>query len=245
MDAYFPVMRPGNFLKPCLLVLFVSAACSPARVTLTKAELSRLRSETKIPVVIHAPEPFSFVSAEDNFRTALAVGAVGALTGGLGGVLVGMHAESRARSQGEELARANTLEDPALKVRDGFLSALVNQFNMTNLVPLDETFATDDPKSMGEKLAAGIVLDFKTSDWRLIPAGSDAHYRVVYRVRSRFFRTSDQKVVWQGYCRYDPDGTHATLPELTARSGVLLRAKMDEAAEACAATLLVQFLGQD
>ena len=234
-------MTPVRFLKVLLVVALVG--CSPARIKITPADLSRLQSESQIPVIIHAPEPFSFMSSEDNLRTALAAAAVGALTGGLGGVLVGMHAESRARAQGNELARATGLEDPALKVRDVFLAAVVSQFNMTHMVPLEESFATDAPKAMQEKLGSAIVLDFKTADWRLMPAGTDSHYRVLYRARSRFVRTSDETVIWQGYCRFDGNG--APLAELQAASGVLLRAKMDEAAESCATTLLVQFLGQD
>lgn len=238
-------MRRANLLELCLFVSLASIACAPARITITNAELAALRSEKTIPVVIHAPEPFSFLSAEDNFRMGLAAAAAGALTGGIGGVFVGRHAESTARKQGEELARAASLDDPALKVRDAFIAALVTQFDMTNLVPIEEHFATDDRKAMAEKLNGGVVLDFKTSDWRLVSAGSDSQYRVLYRVRARFFRTAEDKILWQGYCRYDPDDNHATLAELQTAAGVLLRAKMEEAAEACATTLLVQFLGQD
>ena len=238
-------MRRANVLELCLLVLFAAAACTPSRITISNAELARLRSERKISVIIHAPEPFSFLSAEDNFRMRLAAVAAGALTGGLGGVLVGMHAESRAREQGQELARAASLSDPALKVRDGFISALVDQFSMTNLFAADEAVATDDLQEMRDKLGAATILDFKTSEWRLIPAGPDSQYRVVYRVRSRFLRTADETVLWQGYCRYDDRGIPVVIKGLKPESEPLLRAKMDEVADSCAATLLVQFLGQD
>jgi hypothetical protein len=235
----------ATYLKVSLAILVVSAGCSPRRIAIDKAELSRLRTEARIDVITHAPEGFFFLTGADHLAMGATAGAVGALTGGLGGFLVGKHAESRGRRNGEELARAASLQDPAFKVRDGFVSAVVSQFDLTNLVPLQEAFTDDDPKAMGEKLGATTVLDFKTHDWRLMPVGANSQYRVIYRVRSRFFRTRDGEILWQGYCRYDGGDSHATLDELTANSGILLRVKMDEAADSCTATLLVQLLGQD
>jgi hypothetical protein len=226
-----------KFAKLSLALFLVVAGCAPSRIAIDKAEFSRVRAEGKIPVVTHKPEPLSFLSAGDNLKWNLAALAVP-----LGGFFVGRHAESLARTQGEALATANSLQDPAEKVRDGFLSALVAQLGFSNFVPLQEAFATDDPKRMGEKLTAAVVLDFKTVDWRVSPAGMGSRYRVFYRMRSRLFRTSDAKVLWQGDCRYDKDDSDATLDELTADSGELLRARMEQAAEFCAMTLLAQFL---
>jgi hypothetical protein len=226
--------------KLSLAILFVVAGCAPSRIAIDKTEFSRLRAEAKIPVITHKPEPFSFLSAGDNVKLGLAALAVP-----LGGFLVGRHAESLARTQGEEMAAANSLRDPAEKVRDGLLSALVAQLGFTNLVPLEEAFPTDDPKRMGEKLDGATVLDFKTIEWRVTPAGMGSRYRFFYRLRSRLLRTSDAKVLWQGDCRYDKDDSDATLDELTANSGELLRGRIDHAAEICATTLLVQFLGQE
>jgi hypothetical protein len=237
-------MKVGAILKLWLSALFLMTGCS-SRVAIDKAEFSRLQSEATIAVVTHPPEPFSFLTARDNLRLGAAAGAVGALTGGLGGFFVGRHAESLARAQGQELANANGLQDPAHKIRDGLLTGLAGQFNLNNLVPVQQAFATDDPKAIGQKLSAGTVLDFKTYEWSVMPAGMSSRYRISYRLRSRLFRSADGKILWQGDCRYDRDDADKTIEELTANSGELLRAKMDQAAEFCATTLLVQFLGQE
>jgi hypothetical protein len=226
-------------------LIFCIAGCSAKRIDIDQPELVRLRAEPRIEVAMHAPEPFSFLSGADQLRMGLTAGAVGALTGGLGGIFVGRHAESIGRQQGEELARASSLQDPALKVKDAFVAALISQFQMTNLVSVDAAFTDDDPKAMQQKLTAPAVLDFRTDDWRLIPVGIGSHYRIIYRIRARFLRTDEGKVLWQGYCRHDGSESHTKLDELTANAGFLLRAKMDQVAKSCAATLLLQFLGHD
>jgi hypothetical protein len=232
-------MKVRALLQLWLSALFLVTGCS-SRVAMDKAEFSRLQSEAKIPVVTHPPEPFSFLSARDHLKWGLAALAVP-----LGGFFVGRHAESLARAQGQELANANGLQDPAHKIRDGLLTGLAGQLNLNNLVPVPQAFATEDPKAMGQKLAAATVLDFKTYEWSVMPAGMSSRYRISYRLRSRLFRSADGKILWQGDCRYDKDDADKTIEELTANSGELLRARMDQAAEFCATTLLVQFLGQE
>jgi hypothetical protein len=227
-------------LKLVLAGFLVVAGCAPSRIAIEKSEFSRLQAEARIPVVVHAPEPLSFLTAGDHLKWGLT-----ALALPLGGFFVGRYAESVARAQGEELATAHGLHDPAHKVRDGFLAAVAGQLSLTNLVPLQQAFATDDPQQIREKLDAATVLDFKTYEWRVTPAGMSSRYRMLYRLRARLFRTADGKILWQGDCRYEKSDSDATLDELTANSGELLRAKMDQAAEFCATTLLLQFLGQE
>jgi hypothetical protein len=223
--------------------LLVITGCSASRTAMGRAEFAHLRAQPEIAVVTHAPEAFSFLSGEDNLRLGLGAAAAGALTGGVGGFLVGRHAESLARTQGERLAAELRLEDPTPRVRDSLLDAVARQLQLRNVVPLQDRFSGDDLSAIAKRTGASIIWDFKTTDWRLSQAGVSSRYRLYYRVRSRLFRSGDDKVLWQGDCRYDRDDADATLEELTANQGKPLRARMDRAAEHCATTLLIQFLG--
>jgi len=49
--------------------------------------------------------------------------------------------------------------------------------------------------------------------------------------------TSENRVLWLGYCFYDGKDSMATMDQLKANSGALLREKMTEAASSCAKTL--------
>jgi len=64
-----------------------------------------------------------------------------------------------------------------------------------------------------------------------------ASLRVLYGVRARMLFTSENRVLWLGYCFYDGKDSMATMDQLKANSGALLREKMTEAASSCAKTL--------
>jgi hypothetical protein len=228
-----------------LLSALAWCACSPGRVNLQQGELARLRQEGKIEVVTHSPEPFAFITAEENSKDAAAAVVAGALTGGIGGFFVGRNAENRARENGRAFAAANGVDDPASRVRDAFTAALVNQFALRNLATIGDAPASDDAERMRQVFGAATVLDFKTYRWRLVPIAMRDRYRLYYALRARLLRLNSGATVWQGYCRYDSGDSDLVLEELTADSGRMLRAKINEAADSCAANLLVQFLGQD
>jgi hypothetical protein len=224
-------------------VIVSLSACSPTRIAIDVAEMSRLQTEPAVHAVAYTPEVFSFTSAADNLATALSIGAFGPVSGGLGGALVALHAKARARSRGDELSRAYSLEDPAPKVRDAFLTSATSQARLINFRAVAELLPNDEFKAIEEKVGKATVLDFKTDSWHLVPGTLDgAYYKMKYRVRSRFLRVIDSKVLWQDYCVFDDANSTATLAELTAHGGVLLRDKIDQAAGFCANILLEQFL---
>jgi hypothetical protein len=236
-------VRTPAYLCCSFAVTACLVACSPARIAMGTAEMSRLQSEPAVHAVAYAPAHLSFRSAGDNAATALGAGAVGALGGGLGGVLVGLHARSRAVRRGDEMSRAYSLQDPAPKVRDAFLASATSRTSLKNLLAITELLPSDEFKAIEKKVGNAAVLDFKTDSWRLVPGTlSGAYYRMKYRMRIRFLRVADSTVIWQDYCVFDDTKSKATLEELTARGGILLRDKIDEAADFCAQTLLDQVL---
>jgi len=102
---------------------------------------------------------------------------------------------------------------------------------------IQNPLAEDDLESLGKRFGGAAILDFKTDSWRLEPGPMTASLRVLYGVRARMLFTSENRVLWQGYCFYDGKDSLATMDQLKANSGALLREKMTEAASSCAKTL--------
>jgi hypothetical protein len=223
-------------------IIFALISCSPSRIAIEKAEFARLQAEQTIHAVSYLPFAFHFTSGGDLTATALAVGAVGVMGGGLGGALVGMYAESRARERGEEMARTYSVEDPAARVREAFVASAQNEIGLKNVIAVPELLSSDKLKALEEKLGRAAILDFKTYQWQLTPRPLAGVYRLTYGVRSRLFRVPDGRILWQAYCVFDDANAPATLEDLTANDGVLLKLKIDEAAASCANDLVQQFL---
>jgi tetrahydromethanopterin S-methyltransferase subunit D len=83
-------------MKLSLIVTFVffclAAGCRPSVVQIEKDELARLGGENKITVVVYKPSRFNYSTGGDT----VAIGLVGALTGGLGGAAYGAAMEAKA-----------------------------------------------------------------------------------------------------------------------------------------------------
>lgn len=144
---------------------------------------------------------------------------------------------------GEEMVKKFSITDPALHLRDAFLKGLQEK------PPLNVEMVAEDPgedaRDLKKRLADGFVLDFKTIVWDLTVFVMDHdHYRVEYWGRARLIRLDDGKVLFKETCKYmghDPKGSRPTLEEMVKDDGTLLKAKLDEAAEACAAELKQRF----
>jgi hypothetical protein len=114
--------------------------------------------------------------------------------------------------------------------------------------------ATDSVEALRASVSAPFVLDFGTRSWGLAKPGAsggeakaDDPIYVHHFVRARLVRLSDGVVLWQAVCGlrgYAGDET-AKLPDLVAAGGVLLRQKLDTAADRCADELVGFFQGGD
>jgi hypothetical protein len=218
-----------------LLLLFV-AACRPSVIQMEQDELARLTNEPKITVVIYKPGQFNYTTTGDAF----AVGAIGALTGGLGGAAYGLAQEAKA----DRFVKEYSLEDPAAKARDAFIAGIANRIDPGHLVPAPEVLSDDGVEALQKAFGTGIVLDFKTRVWGLMSAPMRfSTYQVPYAVRARILRVSDGKTVWQGYCEHSgsDDQWRASFDEFTANSAALLKQKLAETASACGKELVSQF----
>jgi len=230
-------MENHKLTSTFVAVLLLSATgCSPSLIPMDKNEMARLKSESKIHVVAYQPPNFNYSTAADGF----AAGAIGALTGGLGGAVYGLAMESRA----SRFAKTYFLEDPVPRAKETFLAGLPEHFDVTRVAQSQEPLSDDGVENLRKNFDNGVVLDFKTESWGLISAPLSSLYQTPYAVRARLVRLADGRVLWQGYCNRDGAGSRATFDEFTANSGALLKKKLGETGEACGKELISQFLGK-
>jgi hypothetical protein len=113
---------------------------------------------------------------------------------------------------------------------------------------------TDSIEALRASVTAPLVFDFATRSWGLAKPGAsggeakaDDPIYVHHFVRARLVRLSDGVTLWQAVCGlrgYAGDET-AKLSDLVAGGGVLLRQKLDTAADRCADELVEFFQGAD
>lgn len=100
---------------------------------------------------------------------------------------------------------------------------------------------------MKEAYGNGIIIDFKTVVWHLGYRPFDlTHYRVSYIASARLINLEKSKIIWQGDCGNprEDSKTKPTWNDLNADKGSILKAMLDEAANACAEDLMSQFSGK-
>jgi hypothetical protein len=208
-------------------------------VQIEKDELARLGGENKITVVVYKPSRFNYSTGGDT----VAIGLVGALTGGLGGAAYGAAMEAKA----DRFVKEYSLEDPVGSARDSFIAGITAGIDPARLAPAPETLTDDGVEALQKSVGSGVVLDFKTRLWGLTTAPMRfSTYQVSYAVRARFVRLSDGKTLWQGYCEHLGSDAQwrASFDDFTANSGALLKQKLTETAAACGKELLAQFSGK-
>ncbi|MFI5343075.1 MAG: hypothetical protein ACHQUC_02520 [Chlamydiales bacterium] len=166
---------------------------------------------------------------------------------GIGGALGALVTIGASEMSQNDMVKNYALEDPALQVKKRFLSSLESDLSLTNIKPIAEPSKSDELSELAKAFGKSTIIDFKTTRWFLtyFPT-SWSRYRISYTATARLIQLEDTKIMWQGNCEFigqDPE-TSPTWEELTANSGTILKAKMIEAANACAGDLLNQFFGK-
>ena len=114
--------------------------------------------------------------------------------------------------------------------------------------------ASDSVEALRASVTAPLVLDFGTRSWGLAKPGqsggeakADDPIYVHHFVRARLVRLSDGVVLWRAVCglRGYAGDEPVKLSDLMAGGGVLLRQKLDVAADRCADELVEFFQGAD
>lgn len=145
-----------------------------------------------------------------------------------------------AWGEGMGLQRDYRLEDPVARVKDRLAIKLQTDFNLTNVRVVSDPPKNDGVATLKQIFQTGIVLDVRTAKWGLDNA------RVKYAARARLIRLSDAAILWKATCEFTADKAQPSpkMDELKANDGILLKAKILDAADGCADQLVAWVNGQ-
>ena len=133
------------------------------------------------------------------------------------------------------------LEDPVLRVKDRLVTALQSQFKLANVVAVSVPPKSDSIATLAQAFRTGVVLDVRTMKWGVDNA------RAKYSARARLIRLSDAAILWSATCEYIADKAKPSpkMTELKENGGILLKAKILDAADGCADQLVAWVNGQN
>jgi hypothetical protein len=137
-------------------------------------------------------------------------------------------------AEGSALETALRLEDPVLRVKDRLVSALRTKFDLVNVVVVPASPKNDGIDTLTRSFATGLVLDVRTMKWGVDNA------RAKYSARARLVRLADRAILWNATCEFTADKTKPgpKMEELKANDGMLLKAKLLDAADGCSDQLV-------
>ena len=238
---------------PLFAILTLTAGCAsssggpdPVPPILGPGERAAAVLESDVAVVYYPTPPFREVHPASG--TGWPMSPLGSL------FQSAMHRATSARLSaelGERIRVRYRLGDPMGRVRQAVLERLAIQLGTPSLRSTPERFlSTDQVADLKATFVSGIVLDFGTVGWGLVALPkampfTAEHYEVAYLVRMRLVRLGDSRILWQATCGSVRRSVQEnwTMEQLTADDGALLKAKLNQAADECAAELLAQFIG--
>lgn len=232
-----------------VLTLVSLTACGTTHTPAPSEAISDLASKTKISVVHYEPEQFTIWTGERKLRsTALGMfGLIGA------SIDAGMQAAD-AKEAGAKFISASQLTDPITLVETRFLIAWQRELGLMT-IPAPQLITNDSIRNLQKQLGADYVVDFKTERWSIDPiisgglSSEPIAYRTAYTGRARLIRLNDEKIVWEGTCKYEKDDS--VTPKLTpyditgGDQGVAVKASIQVLADTCADYLWRQFFGRE
>lgn len=139
-----------------------------------------------------------------------------------------------ASFEGLNLRETLSLEDPIVLVQERLLAALEGQYRLPNVIRVAQPAARFAGDTQYKSLN-GVVLEVRTTKW-----GIDNN-RAKYAAGARVLRLSDGAMLWDAICddvTADKDKPSPEIDALRADNGALLKAKLNQAAEACADQLV-------
>lgn len=207
------------------LLCFMATGCVSTKTVPLASKGSELKGKS-IVVVQHERPAF----------TAMTAGkiATGALFGAVGGAIAG----ASMVSAGNKIVDENHMEDPAPKVAQGIATDLSVFDDMTVHDAKGVVAKTTEPADL-VKLYPGndLILDVYTTQWMFgyFPTNW-SHYKIFYAVKLRLIRTSDNKVLAEGFCNRGNEQSVEGAPtydELLANNATLLKQRLADESQAC------------
>jgi hypothetical protein len=214
-------MKAAIFIPICVLV----AGCAGQQTTLAPESLRALASQ---PVYAVHYEPHEGFMIESSGYTTAAV-------------LFSPLVVIAAAAEGRELRSQLALEDPAARAKERLLKTLQSGLRLDTVRSIAQWQKSDPTESLKKAHGTGVMLDVRTTKW-----GIDNN-RAKYQARARLVRLSDAEVLWEATCNEtvaDRGRPSPTREAISADNGALLKAKLGEAADACADQLAAWAVGR-
>jgi hypothetical protein len=212
----------------------VVTGCASSKVALKPHDVAQLKTVSEIPAV-HAQQ------------ATLRVVTVGkAMSASLFGIVGGLVADGMARSDGKDFVKAYGLDDPAGRVKEGLAAALAERLVLNNLRAVSTPVEDIDANTLRRAFRDSVVLAVKTDQWSISYVDLASHYGIVYFATARLVRTVDGTLLSNASCRLDGrDFGKATMEELTADNGALLRRRIEQTADVCVNRLIGDLLSRE
>jgi hypothetical protein len=144
-------------------------------------------------------------------------------------------------AEGNEIVKANDIEDPALKITQGLVEKLTASRSMIVVSNQDKVATTDEiPELLSTYSNANYVLDVKTFNWMFNYYPADwSHYKVSYSARLRLIDSSTKNVVAETACQsvQGDDKNPPTKDQLLENKATLLKEYLNKAAAGCVEVL--------
>jgi hypothetical protein len=154
-------------------------------------------------------------------------------------------ADSADRTHRERLGKSSGVDDPILKVKDGFLPSMQTSLPKAILSEISHPLPNDDMEDLKKELGQGFLLDFKTTRWGIINNMWQVYSYVVYQGRARLVDISGEKILWQGVCDLEEKDltTRPSIHDFEADNGTLFKEYLAKLATSCVKELNKQFVG--
>jgi hypothetical protein len=212
----------------CVFAAMLLAGCaSTVNMPLGTSQADQIRGRS-LAVVTHEKPSFSAATA-----TKAMFGAFGAMT---------------MISEGDEIVRANEVQDPSVYIAEAIAGALAQRYDLATSA--ETSIAnTDDVDALSEQYAASdLILLTMTRGWGFIYFPTDwDNYRVGLNVTMQLIDRDQRTVLAAADCAYQPeyaDSDQASShDDLLSNDAAGLKAELQEGADYCLKKFLSETFG--
>jgi hypothetical protein len=207
----------------CVVVLVT--ACGKQPVVLRDEDRRMLPTSGPLHPLYHVSPRFVVVTEGQD---------VGGFLGGLLFGLLFLPLAAMMDSASPELDKAYQLEDPVRRIHERVLADVVKAWQLPDVREPETTSGWIDPKSLQQRFRQGIVFEMGTVSWGLWYT-SWSRFHLDYQAQGRLVRLADGQELWFERCVINKeDKDHdPKLDGFKADNGALIKAKLQEAEDAC------------
>ncbi|PIR24810.1 MAG: hypothetical protein COV43_08485 [Deltaproteobacteria bacterium CG11_big_fil_rev_8_21_14_0_20_42_23] len=229
-----------------LISLIAVQACAPKTVRLDHRYYQSLRNEANIAATHYRPPTFTVQSISGFLMGTVFAGMSGGMWGSSPAGAGAMGSASMTTFEGKKVDQSTPLEDPAYKIKEGFMSAIAHQLQLSRIQNIREPIERKSEGDLKQVFKNNFIFTFNTTSWG-VEAHSLRSYDLSFRHIAKLIRLSDAQVLWQGVCQYkerllnDETKKPLALKKLKENNATLLRVNLKKVGNVCTENLLNQF----